>query len=209
MGLGPCLWRQLRVVRHRPREARPVDRQRIARRRRELKGMIHLDCIEWAHLGAQAATHARVVLEDEFIDRRHGLAAGRIACLGDVDYLRRADPFALVTRSTQLVAGFVVEQQDRQVARCLGQWRALLGILYCEHAARLFGALEPLAKCVAQVAQHDTDAACQATTVARRRMAAIDHDDAGLLFAGHRSPPFPHRSLSDRLHPSRCRCCPE
>ena len=69
--------------------------------------------------------------------------------------------------------------------------------------------LEPLAKCVAQVAQHDTDAACQATTVARRRMAAIDHDDAGLLFAGHRSPPFPHRSLSDRLHPSRCRCCPE
>ena len=77
--------------------------------------MIHLNRIKRTDLGAEAATHAGIILDYELSDRRYCLPRGRIFRLGHVDYLWRTDALALETGGTELVARRVIVEQDGHV----------------------------------------------------------------------------------------------
>ncbi len=199
-----------------------MHRQAGVVRRRELEGVVHLDRVEGADLGAEAAAHAGVVLDHELGDGRHRLARGRIFGLGHMNDLRRADALALKARGTQLVPALLVEEQDGHVAVGLGELRLLLGVLHREGAVDV-AEVAVLAERLAPVLpDHDHAVEQAAARHAPPAPAALNRDYcASLDLARH----LPHRArrlttdglravvgrrssvVIDPLHPSQYRYC--
>ena len=100
--------------------------------------MIHLDGVERAVLGAEAAVHADVGVDVELGGLRDGTSRGRVGAAHDPDALRRADLGADAAGGAAdllfAVRALVIDE-ERDVAEFLGHGQFLFGILHREDAA--------------------------------------------------------------------------
>jgi hypothetical protein len=71
--------------------------------------------------------------------------------------LRRTDALTLETRRTQLMTGFVVVEQDREIAKRFGQFQTLFGILNGKNAGLLAWFLQFARQRIAKMAKHNIE----------------------------------------------------